>query len=735
MAKRILILAIISILVLFFNLPQNSSAQPKSDPVKYVPGELLIKFKENKIPHDEQFNGQKIEPIFKNHQNDELGYYYKIKLPPDADLAKTQAGFEKSSKVEKISLNYLAQAAYTPNDPKYTDATQWGLTKINMGSAWDYTTGSSSVIIANIDSGVDTDHEEIDGKIWVNAADPVDGLDNDSNGLIDDWRGWDYIANVGYASYGPPLWPPGCFDRDPGDPNRTADNDPNPELSGLDEDFCLYPGVDNGVNHGTYTAGIAAANTNNALGIAGVCPNCKIMALRVLDDEGWGAEADIAAAITYAGDKGADVISMSLAGPYDETVIAAAVHHSYEAGSVLVAAAGNGDAYGVGYDIDPPAYKLSPICNDNYDYLDGGDNQVIGVAATNSSDVKTTFSNYGLKYVDAAAPGQSIYSLANANGYASGSGTSASTPFVAGVAGLLKSLYPTWDNKAIRDATIDLITNINSLNPSYWGKIGGRLNAERALDPSERFNGSGTVIKGADYPNIYLLQNGQKRHILNPEVFNSFYRSWGYYANISFPRLDEYPNGPDLIFRQGTLIRASGYPEVYQIEYPSAIKRHITSSSVFTGLGYSWDDVIETSLAVVNSHATGSDIAATGSHVAGALIKTSSAPEIYLLDMEAGVKTKRHIINPQIFELYFRWQDVALIDDLEMSSYPGGSDYRFQDGALLKGTGPEIYLISYGKKRHFISPDAYLSRGHNFNQYISVLDLELTNYAAGEDLN
>lgn len=731
MAKKILILAIIFILALFFNLPQNSSAQPKPDPAKYVPGELIIKFKENQIPQNGQFNGQKIEPIFKNHLDDELGQFYKIKLPQNADLAKTQIDFEKSAEVEKTSLNYLARASYTPNDPKYTDATQWGLAKINMSSAWDITQGSSEVVIANIDSGVDTDHEEISGKIWVNTADPINGLDDDANGLIDDNIGWDYIANVGYATYGAP-----CINRDPADPNRTADNDPNPEPTGLDEDQCLIPGVDNGVNHGTYTAGIAAANTNNALGIAGVCPNCKIMALRVLDDEGWGTWTDIANAITYAGDKGAEVISMSLAGPYDETVIAAAVHHSYEAGSVLVSAAGNGDAYGVGYDISPAASKLSPICNDNYDYLDSGENQMIGAGATNPSDQKTGFSNYSVKYVDVSAPGENIYSLANGAGaYASGSGTSASTPFAAGVAGLLKSLYPTWDNKAVRDATIDLISNINSLNPSYWGKIGGRLNAERALDPNERLNGSGTVIKGANYPGIYLLENGQKRHIVNPEVFNSYYRSWGYYANISFSQLDNYPNGPDIIFRQGTLIKSIGYPEVYQVEYPSALKRHIVSPAIFSGLGFDWGSVIETNVNLVALHPLGSDLNTVGSHVAGALVKTNSAPEVYLLDMEGGTKYKRHITSPEVLNLYFRWQDVIIINDLEMNSYPGGSDYRFQDGALLKGTGPEIYLISYGKKRHFTSPDSYLYRGHNFNQYISVLDLELANYANGEDLD
>jgi thermitase len=405
MKKKISILSLF-FLILFLILPFSSLAQDKETEKKYVPGELIVEFKENKIPKDEQSNGLKIEPIFKNHANDELGKFFKVKLPLDANLTKAQADFEKLGEIKKVSLNYLAQAAYTPNDPKYNDGSQWGMTKINMSSAWDITQGSSDVVIANIDSGVDTDHEEINGKIWVNTADPINGLDDDANGLIDDNIGWDYVANAGYGTWGSP-----CVNRDPADLNRTADNDPNPEPSGLNEDACVEGTIDTGVNHGTYTAGIAAANTNNAFGIAGVCPQCKIMALRVLDDEGWGTYTDIAAAITYAGDKGAEVISMSLAGPYDDTVIAAAVHHAYEAGSVLVAAAGNGDQYGVGYDIDPPANKLSPICNDNYDYLDGGDNQVIGVAATNPSDIKTGFSNYGKKYVDISAPGETSIAL------------------------------------------------------------------------------------------------------------------------------------------------------------------------------------------------------------------------------------------------------------------------------------------------------------------------------------
>lgn len=762
-------------LILFFIFPSYSTAQEKKfdfDPetlisnqneAKYVPGELILKLKEGKKIGTENPNitgltsfdalsqklgAYKIEPIFKNHPDDELGYFYKIKLPKITDLKKALNEFDKLDIVEKTAPNYLAKAAWTPNDTYYSS--QWALPKINASSAWDVTQGSSDTVIAVIDSGVDTDHPDLASKIWVNTGEygptldeglapnctsrgwPLDkscnNLDDDGNTYFDDWRGWDYVANVGYASYGPPLWPPGCFDRDPGDPNRTADNDPNPEPSGLDEDFCLYPGVDNGVNHGTSVAGIAAAVTNNTAGVAGVCPNCSIMALRVLDDEGGGDFAQIAEAVVYAADKGADVINMSLAGGYGDIDIAAALHYAFTQGSLLVAAAAN-----FGIDIDQ--VKLSPVCNDDYDYVDGGENEIIGVAATDQNDVRMGWSDYGKKYVDISAPGTELYAPLNGGGYTSGfGGTSGATPIVSGVLGLVKSQNPTWDNKAIRDATIDLIQNINSLNPSYSGKLGGRLKADRTLDPTERLHGSGTLIKGSG-PAIYLLQNGFKRHLLSPEIFNSYYRSWSYYVNISDSRLDDYPNGPNIIFRQGTLIKGIGYPEVYQVEYPSAIKRHIISPAIFYGLGFSWNSVVETSIDLVNLHLSGSDINATGSHVSGALVKTNTAPEVYLLDMEGGIKTKRHIINLEVFYLYFRWQDVVMIDDLEMSSYNPGSDYRFQDGTLLKGTGPEIYLISYGKKRHISSLEAYAARGYNSNQFIVVSDSELTNYTTGEDLD
>lgn len=731
MKKKISVLSLF-FLILFLILPSYSLAQDKGAEKKYAADELIVKFKKDKEPEGEKFEGFDLQPIFANHQNDELGQFYKIKLPKTTDLKKAQVDFENTGVVEQASLNYFAHSAYTPNDPNY--ASQWALSKINMAAAWDHTLGSSNVVIANIDTGVDTDHPDIANKIWTNPGESgggkeTNGIDDDGNGFVDDWRGWDFVAFDYFAP---------CTPRPPGDDNLTPDNNPNPKPNGINEDanpLCnpYDTGTDSGVDHGTATAGIAAAATNNATGIAGVCPECKLMALRVLDDEGWGTWSQIAAGIVYAADNGADVISMSLAGDYSGlgTAMNDAIHYAYSYNKVIVAAAGNDN-------MNLDNYPLSPVCNDDDEYQYGGENQVVGVGATTSSDLKASFSNYGKTCVDISAPGTLIHTLRIAEtdgGYFYGTfgGTSAATPFVAGVAGLVKSQNPTWDNKAIRDATIDLIHNINALNPSYSGTLGGRLDANRALDSTERLNGSGTLIKGSG-PSIYLLQNGQKRFIPSAEVYFSYSQNWNYYVAISDSRLNDYPNGPDLLFREGTLVKASNNVNVYQIEYPSSTKRFITSPDVFLGLGYQWEDIITTSSAIISQHPTGSNINSLGTHVSGALVKTSSSDNVYLLS--AGAPKVRHlIINPQVFTINFRWQDIAQVSEIEMATYADGDNYRYQDGSALKGSGPNIYLLSYGKKRLFLSPEAYLGRGYNWSQFISVTDEELTHYSSDEDLN
>ncbi|MDN4592862.1 S8 family peptidase [Polycladomyces subterraneus] len=233
----------------------------------------------------------------------------------------------------------------------------------------------------------------------------------------------------------------------------------HPDLSGkvvlghdyVDGDNDPYDG--NG--HGTHCAGIAAAVTNNGTGIAGMAPNASILAVRVLDSNGSGTLDAVANGIIYAADNGAKVISLSLGGSVGSTTLKNAVNYAWNKGAVIVAAAGNSGISAPSY----PAYYSNAIA----------------VAATTSSDVKASYSNWG-SWVDVAAPGSSIYSTYPTNSYASLSGTSMATPHVAGLAGLLAAQGRS--NSNIRAAIQNTADRISGTG-TYWTY--GRINAYRAV--------------------------------------------------------------------------------------------------------------------------------------------------------------------------------------------------------------------------------------------------------------
>ena len=184
------------------------------------------------------------------------------------------------------------------------------------------------------------------------------------------------------------------------------------------------PYDDNG--HGSHVAGLAAAMTNNSVGVAGVDWQARILPLKVLDSSGSGYDSDIASAIRYAADNGAEVINMSLGGSDSSTTLQNAVNYAYGKGVVIVAAAGNDGSSSVSY---PAAY-----------------NGVIAVGATDSSNQRADFSNYGSR-LDLVAPGVSVLSTYPGNRYQSMSGTSMSSPIVAGGACLMLAAFPGYAGK------------------------------------------------------------------------------------------------------------------------------------------------------------------------------------------------------------------------------------------------------------------------------------------------
>jgi thermitase len=227
-------------------------------------------------------------------------------------------------------------------------------------------------------------------------------------------------------------------------------------------------GEDN-YGHGTHIAGIVAATANNTIGVAGVCPNCTILDAKVLNDSGSGSTSRIANGINWAVSNGAKVINMSLGQRVSSRTLETAVNNAWNQGAVIVAAAGNA---GTQAKIYPGAYP-----------------NVIAVAATDNTDAKASFSTYGAKWVDVAAPGVNVYSTfpnhpfylgtenGRSQGYDVGSGTSMASPIVAAAAALAWSSHTGSTNTSVRanvESTADKIPGTGT----YWAY--GRVNACKA---------------------------------------------------------------------------------------------------------------------------------------------------------------------------------------------------------------------------------------------------------------
>lgn len=398
----------------------------------FRPGEVLVKLK----------NRDKI---------------YRLKFNTKEDLSRIIKTYEANPLVESAEPNYLYQATIlAPNDPFYYEQANY-LNQINVQRAWDQTTGSEEIVIAVLDSGVDIDHVDLKDNIWQNPKEIAgDGLDNDKNGYVDDVNGWDFVLDK---------------------------NDPRPkfEVGCLEKKTCSRGGV----NHGTIVAGIIAARGNNGIGVTGVSWRSKIMPLRVLDSTGTGDTYAVARAIDYAVRNGARIINLSFVGSDYSQILADALRRAYEAGVIVVAAAGNETNPAKVVDLDKE--KMYPICYRGSQ----GEHWVIGVASVDYQNRKTFFSNYGRDCVDLAAPGIGFFSTEVYNtpdsdfAYPYGgfwSGTSLSVPLVSGTIALMESKNPSLKPADLIDDLLNSTTEIDSLNLDYLGKLGrGLLDVNRAL--------------------------------------------------------------------------------------------------------------------------------------------------------------------------------------------------------------------------------------------------------------
>ncbi|PKL80727.1 MAG: hypothetical protein CVV25_03225 [Ignavibacteriae bacterium HGW-Ignavibacteriae-4] len=359
----------------------------------------------------------------------ELGKVQKLTFNEQIDpvkMAKLFANRPNVEYAEPIPKSYII--ANETNDPDLNQL--YHLYLIKAFDAWNLMTGDT-VLIGIVDTGIDFDHEDLKNQVWYNPGEQgkdefgndksTNGIDDDSNGFVDDWRGWDFGSESGF------------------------DNDPS------------YGG-----DHGVHVSGIAAAQVNNSVGVAGVSPLAKILPVKIGPDFGLDNsvynEFD---GLLYAAMMGADVINCSWGSTGFSQSNALVVKAVTELGTLIVSAAGNNNRNQTFY---PASY-------------DG----VLSVASSADDDVRSGFSNYNTR-VDISAPGTFIYSTVPNNKYDYKSGTSMASPVAAGAAAVLRSQFPDYTAQQIKSLIIVNTDNIDELNPGFEGLVGsGRLNLYKAI--------------------------------------------------------------------------------------------------------------------------------------------------------------------------------------------------------------------------------------------------------------
>ena len=402
----------------------GGSGLPRSqaDP-DFVPGEVLLKFKSS-VPLPERALALAALRSRALARISSLNAYV-VRIPEDATVEEMVQAFGRNPGIAYVQPNYIYRACLTPNDKYFED--QYALfnkgqqvgwvpgspqgkpsADIKATSAWEETTGIAGVVIGIVDTGVDFNHPDLKNKIRS--------------------RGYDFVN---------------------GDTDATDDN-----------------------GHGTMVAGIAAAETNNYEGIAGVAWNAKILPVKVLDQFGSGTTVTIVNGILWAVDNGAQILNLSFGAPAKDNAVEEALKYAFETKGAFISAAAGNDNTAVYY---PAAY----------------DRYVCATAATDYNDQRTTWSNFGPE-IDVAAPGDKIITTypvaltpAGFQPYKFQDGTSMASAHVAGLAALIRgikpSLTPTDIMNIIRYAADDVNSSIYKGRDVFIGY--GRINMEKALVP------------------------------------------------------------------------------------------------------------------------------------------------------------------------------------------------------------------------------------------------------------
>jgi subtilisin family serine protease len=447
--------------VLIFGVALIASAKAQNPNGSF--GKLVVKFQPNTQTEEAKSQVEALvqsvsrsksfdmKPMFKNHgmlkkvdTKYDLSTIYLLSLASSESIEPLINSLKTLPSVVYAEPLYPIEVFEVPNDPQV--ASQYYLPLVQAFDAYQITHGDTNIVIGIVDTGTDFLHEDLQANFKYNYNDPVNGVDDDGDGFTDNYRGWDF-----------------------------GEGDNNPQ--------CEYS------NHGTMVCGMASAVTNNAVGIASIGYQTRLLAIKVMDD----AVGDMSTAyqgIVYAADNGCQIINCSWGGTAQSMLGADVIDYAVNfKNCMVVAAAGNSSVEQAYY---PASY-----------------NGVFNVTATDIEDLKWTKSTFGIE-VDICAPGNSVRSTNQNSTYSNGSGTSMASPLVAGAAALLKAIRPELDAHQLAEQlriTSDIIDTITD-NQYFYRKMGfGRLNAYRALTidylPSVRIedfkattNGSEALLSG-----------------------------------------------------------------------------------------------------------------------------------------------------------------------------------------------------------------------------------------------